>query len=323
MKESIAKLLDPAKLVLIGMLMGAADIIPGISGGTIAFITGVYDKLIHSLSRLDFHALRHFYKGQFRQLFLYMNLGFLLRLGLGILISLVSMVHLISYLLVYYPILLWSLFLGLVMASAWLICRHIEHWNVKQFLFVILGFVLAWQGSSAINLSIEPGLLSFFIAGSIAISAMLLPGVSGSFLLLLMGLYQPVLVAIKNLDFAVIFTFGSGCIVGLVCFSKVINWLLEHHAQPTKACLLGLTLGALHKLWPWQVPLASLAEQAGIIKPDVNQQLPVNVLPATFEAITGQSAQIWLVCLLFFVSFISVMLLDRLVRKTDIEAGIK
>ena len=302
---------ESKRILFIGILMGMADSVPGISGGTVAFVSGIYDTLIRSLSRFDLHAWTLLRKKQFATFFAYIESGFLIRLGIGICVSLITMAHIINYLLTHHGLIIWSLFLGMVSASAWVISQQMHSWNLWRWALLGAGFIIAWLAGAHINLSVEPAWFNFFLGGCIAISAMLLPGISGSFILLLLGLYQPVLLAVKNFDLNILLIFITGCITGLLLFSKCIHWLLQHYRMATQAFLLGLTLGALQKLWPWQVRIDEETEQ-------YSAHL-IHVLPGKFEVLTGESAQILLVCSLFIAGFAAVLLMQYADKKDKKE----
>lgn len=235
-----------------GAAMGAANVIPGVSGGTIAFITGIYEELIHSIKSFDLHAIRLLLKGKFRELFAHLNLTFLIPLVLGIGLSILSLAKILEYLFINYPVLTWSFFFGLIFASVYFVGRIVTKWNV--------GVVLAFLGGTAIALFItfmNPGsendsMIYMFICGIVAISSMILPGLSGSFVLIIMGNYLLVLGAVGDLDIPLLVPFAVGCVVGLVAFSHLLSWVFRHFKDITIGLLTGFIFGSLSILWPWK-----------------------------------------------------------------------
>lgn len=285
----------PALSIFIrGMAMGAADVVPGVSGGTIAFITGIYARLIGSLNAIDTECIKQLGRFQLAEVWRKVDAGFLLILMAGILTSIFSLAHGIDYLIDHYPILLWSVFLGLIASSAMtLLAKHFR-FCFLTLLFLALGMGLMLLISSGEFIQLSPKLPMVYLAGVIAISALLLPGLSGSFLLLLFGLYEPTLEAVKALDAAYLISFGLGAVTGLLLFSKLIHWLLAHHYQSTLMFLVGLLLGSLYELWPWR-----LLSEAGSNVP---------VLPGTL-AEQGQNPMLYpaLACMIFALIFVLVM----------------
>lgn len=232
--------------------MGAADVVPGVSGGTIAFITGIYDELIHSLKACNFPALKVLIKQGPAAFWKHINGTFLVVLMAGILTSILSLAKLITWAIENYPQLVWSFFFGLILASAWVLAKSLENGLAKNALFLIAGFAFAWVLSSQLPSYVDPSLLFVFIAGSIAICAMVLPGISGSFMLLLMGIYLPVLEAIDARNIPFLLTFVAGCLLGLLSFVHFLSWLLKRYYNQTFAVLIGFLIGSLKLLWPWK-----------------------------------------------------------------------
>jgi len=253
--------------------MGAADVVPGVSGGTIAFITGIYPRLIQSLTSFDASALQLLLKLRFRELFMHVDAGFLIALFAGIFTAVGTLSHGISYLLNAYPVALWAFFFGLILASALWMLRGISGFRMRDVIPVLVGVCLILLISTSGAVSVEPTLPMIFFAGCIAISALLLPGVSGSFILLLMGLYASTIDAIKSFDFIYLTVFALGAGVGFLGFSRVINWLLTRWYQPTLLFLIGLLLGSLYVVWPWKL---------------VNGDFSKNILPATYSSQIGE-----------------------------------
>lgn len=270
-------------LIIKGMMMGAADSVPGISGGTIAFITGIYEELIHSLKNCDWQAVNLLFKQGFIAAWKHINGNFLFLLVVGILLSVFTLANLVLYSLELYPKLLNSFFFGLILASVWIIFSHIEKWTV-----IVMGaFVLASCSSYILTLvipvQIEVSSLAIFLSGMLAICAMILPGISGSFILLLLGMYAPILSAVKNFEIVTIVIFASGCLLGLLSFSHVLDWMFSRYRTVMLAFLGGFMLGSLNKVWPWKY-IVSYIEHKGKLVPLIEKRL----LPFEFESITGQ-----------------------------------
>ena len=239
-------------VTLKGIGMGAADVIPGVSGGTIAFLTGIYETLINSIRSVDATALKLFFTLRWKEFWKHINGNFLLSLALGILISVVSIAKVMTYLMEHHPIPLWSFFFGLIIASAVYILRDIQQWKASNFLSLLVG-----AGIGAAICLMTPGqtptdLWFIFLSGAIAICAMILPGISGSFILLLMGKYEYILAAVNDLNVAVLIVFLAGATVGIVCFSHFLSWLLKHFYTIAICVLSGFMIGSLVKIWPWQ-----------------------------------------------------------------------
>ncbi|MCW4631389.1 MULTISPECIES: DUF368 domain-containing protein [Marinomonas] len=241
------------KVYLSGLLMGAADVVPGVSGGTIAFILGVYDRLIGALSGVNRHSASMLLKGDLKALWRHFDGTFLLTLGSGIVTSIFLLAGLITHLLAEYPSYLWSFFFGLILASAYFLIHQIIGFSWRHFVGLILGVATGASLSLLVPTQLNTSLVMVFASGMIAICAMILPGISGSFLLLMMGMYGFILSAVKNLDFLVIFIFAVGALIGLLSFSKVLHYLLNHARSMTLSFLTGVMLGALVKVWPWKV----------------------------------------------------------------------
>lgn len=237
--------------IIKGLAMGAADVVPGVSGGTLAFILGIYERLLAAISRCDIQALQLLGRGRLQAFWQHIDGTFLLCLFGGILASIFSLAGLISYFLQYRPIPLWALFCALIVTALPHLCRTLR-WNVWRLLLCALGIVFAVLVGMLTPRELEPKAWMFFVAGAIAICAMILPGISGSFILLMSGMYAPVLLAVTQLQVGVLLLFMLGCIVGLLSFSRLLNWLLAHYHDASLALLIGVVIGALYRIWPWQ-----------------------------------------------------------------------
>ncbi len=282
----MSKYFSYCALVAKGMAMGAADVVPGVSGGTIAFITGIYDRLLNALKSVNPSLLKVLSNEGVAGVWQRMDGTFLLCVFGGVLTSILSFAHVITWFLAVYPEMLWAFFFGLILVSGLHMIRQVDRWHAGTIAMLLVGMVIAYAVGVLSPTSLEPEPLTLFFAGAVAICAMILPGISGSFILLMMGLYGPVIDAVKNLDLVVLAIFGTGCVGGLLSFSHVLSWLLKKHRDLALSLLTGLMLGALGKVWPWKETLTSRINSAG-------EQVPLiqtNVSPMDYEMITGQPA---------------------------------
>lgn len=251
--------IDYLVLTLKGMAMGAADVVPGVSGGTIAFISGIYEELLTSISAVNFSLFKVLKKQGIKGVWTAVNGNFLLALVLGIAISVLTLAKSLSWLLEHKPILLWSFFFGLVFASIWFVGKQIKVWNFKTIIALSLGILVAYlitQMQPVIGAN--PAAYYIVLSGALAISAMILPGISGSFILVLLGVYHIVLAAIHQRDFVIISLFGTGAIIGLLTFSRILKYIFEAYRNTTLAVLTGFIIGALGKIWPWKKVLETI-----------------------------------------------------------------
>ncbi|MBA53368.1 MAG: DUF368 domain-containing protein [Pseudomonadales bacterium] len=311
-----ASVKDFAWVYVKGMAMGAADIVPGVSGGTVAFITGIYEKLIDSIGSLGPGTLSILVKQGPLAAWRSFNGSFLLTLMLGILTSIFTLSKLLSHLLQTQPELLWSFFFGLILISAIHIGRQIPKWHVATVVALMAGALAAFVITliSPQQLALNP--LTLFIAGSIAICAMVLPGISGSFILLLMGMYAHVIGAVKALDLVNLGIFAAGCLVGLLLFTRLLSWLLHHHHNVTMAVLTGFMLGSLNKVWPWKHTLSTRINSHGEVVP-VDQ---VNVMPQHYLELTGQDPKLLFSLVLMVIAVVLVLSLERLGQRGAVES---
>lgn len=242
-----------------GICMGAADVIPGVSGGTIAFMTGIYDNLVGSISSINMEAVKLLFTGKFRQFWKHINGNFLFSLIAGILISILSLAKLMQYLLNFHPIQTWAFFFGLIVASSIFILKGISGWKLKDFVLLAFGIVLGVVICTLSPTETPDGLWFICISGAIAICAMILPGISGSFILLILGKYEYMMGIIADIvsgkgelmDFVTVLVFALGAIAGIIAFSKFLHWLLDNYHRPTLLVLAGFIIGSLVKVWPW------------------------------------------------------------------------
>ena len=292
------------------MAMGAADVVPGVSGGTIAFISGIYEELLGSISNINLELFKTLKNEGFKIAWKKLNGNFLLALFLGIFISVVSLAKAIKYLLENEPILLWSFFFGLVLASIIYIAKQIKKWNFISVLVLIIGAFVAYYITTLNPLVNEnSSLLFMFIAGALAICAMILPGISGAFILVLLGAYKPILSAVSDKDLKTIAVVGLGAIVGLLSFSKILKWLFNHYKDYTLAVLTGFIIGSLNKIWPWKETITWRTNSHG-------EQVPFNqqsVLPSNFDG----DAQLLFAILLAFIGFALILGMEKLATQKN------
>ncbi len=302
-------------LMLKGIAMGAADVVPGVSGGTIAFITGIYEELIDSIKSVDADAFKLIFSFQFKSFWKHVNGSFLIAVLGGILISILSLARVVTYFMENHPIQLWSFFFGLIIISALMVAKEIRQWNLSSVLAVLAGIVIAYLITTATPATTPDGLFFIFLSGMIAICAMILPGISGSFILLILGKYQYVLGAVKEFDLPVIIVFALGCLVGILSFARLISWLLKQYHLVTISVLVGFMIGSLNKIWPWRVVTQYRLNSKG-------EQVPFlenNVLPADFIEATGQEP-LFMQALLFFALGVGlVVLIEKIAKLTSQE----
>ena len=243
---------DFIKLFFKGALMGIADAMPGVSGGTIALLVGIYEELIKSISELNLSLFSELKKNGFNSFWKKLNGNFLLVLSLGIGISLISFVKISANLLENFPLFIWSFFLGLIFATIYVIYIMINHWSVVSLFFLVISILFSlFLSSFSIYETAEISLLFVLFCGIIASSAMILPGISGSLILVILGVYAYLIKSIDNLEFIVIFTFILGAIIGLLGFSRILKYLFKNHRNVTYTFMLGLVIGSIEKVWPW------------------------------------------------------------------------
>ncbi len=306
---------DYVILGLKGMAMGAADVIPGVSGGTIAFITGIYQELINTISKVNLACFQILFKKGFIPFWKYINGNFLVVLLAGIFLSILSLARVITNLLDTYPVAVWSFFFGLVLASIPLVAKKIRVWKGAVIFAFVAGAVIAYLITELPPVTNPEANWYLFVSGMIAICAMILPGISGSFILLLMGSYLTVLDALNNRDITVIAIFAAGCVVGLLSFSRLLKWMFARFHDITIAILSGFLLGSLNKIWPWKNVLETFTKHAGTPEEKVVPLVEQNVLPGTYESITGLPSQWGLALLLAFVGFAIIFIMDRMASK--------
>lgn len=269
-----------------GMAMGAGDVVPGVSGGTIAFITGVYEELLDSLRAINISAVKVLFSKGIGAAWQHINGTFLLSLFAGVLLSVFSLAKLIGFCLDNYPILVWSFFFGLVCASVIYILRQITQWQIAEVVALVLGTAIALVVSYLKPAQLPAEWWVMMLAGSVAICAMILPGISGAFILVLLGLYPVVLNAITSFDVITLGAFAIGCGFGLLSFSHLLSWLLHHFHNATLALLTGFLMGSLNLLWPWKVTIETYIDRHGEQVPLIRE----NISPFSYAETLGNEA---------------------------------
>ena len=297
-----------------GACMGAADVIPGVSGGTIAFLMGIYQELIDSIKSVSSSSIKLLLKGKIVEFWKAINGTFLVSLFIGILASVFSLARLMKYLLEFHPIPLWSFFFGLILASSVVILRELDKWSIQNIIALVVGIACAAY-ICLVSPSQTPEEYWFiFLSGAIAICAMILPGISGSFILLLLGKYHFIMSAVTELNIPVIVVFGVGAVLGILAFSHLLSWLLKKFYMATIALLSGFMLGSLLKVWPWKEQVvAGVAEVVEEGAPIVEYP----VLPGKFEAITGGSAQLGEAILFVCIGIAVVVIIEVASHKKE------
>ena len=272
-----------------GACMGAADVIPGVSGGTIAFIMGIYDEFVGSIARIDATAVKMLFSGRFREFWKHINGTFLVSLVLGIGVSVVALAGLMQTLLTNYPIQTWAFFFGLIVASSIFILRGISDWRIRDFGFLAMGLLLGVVVCTLSPTQTPDDLWFIFLSGALAICAMILPGISGSFILLILGKYQYIMGVITNVvsgvdmgrNLLILGVFMVGAVVGILGFSKFLHWLLARWHRTTLIVLAGFIIGSLVKVWPWSNPSAILTSQFPELAPiaeSMHGDLPAEIV---------------------------------------------
>ncbi len=301
-----------------GLAMGAADVVPGVSGGTIAFISGIYEELIETIDKLNFGIFYKWKKEGFLTIWKYYNLSFLTALLIGIAISILSFAKLISSLLENHPTLVWSFFFGLVIASIFYIGKQIKNWSLSTYVVLVIAIVLSYIITLAEPIASPDSTWFLFFAGFMAIIAMILPGISGAFILLIIGAYQSVLELITQLSdgitklnwqlfsnaFIKLSVFGIGAIAGIKVFSKVLNWMFEYHKNLILSILTGFMVGALNKIWPWKEVLKYRLNHDGEKTPFLER----SILPNHYT----EDPQIIYAVLFMIIGFLSIFILEKL-----------
>lgn len=293
-----------AYLVLTGLTMGAADVVPGVSGGTMAFIMGIYRELIEAIKSFDIELARRALKLQIAACLEKVPWRFLLALGSGMAISVLSLSHLVSWLLVHRQVELYALFFGLVLASVVSVAREVN-WSPQTAAGLVAGTVLAYWIVGLVPADMPHDPLTLFLTGTVAISAMILPGISGSFIALILGQYAYVIDAVKSLDVLTLLPFALGCGLGLMVFARILSWLFLHYRQLTITLLVGFMVGSLRKIWPFKEVVSTRVDRHGDIVPLLER----NLLP------DPAATQTWVAFGLAVVGLLLILGLETLRRK--------
>ena len=289
--------------------MGAADVVPGVSGGTIAFISGIYEELINSINQINLSLLKTLKNDGIPAAWKQLNGNFLLALVIGIAISIISLSKGIEWLLHNQPILLWSFFFGLVLASILFVGKQIAKWSVSTILGALAAAFLAYYLTTIPTMNGYDSSWFLFLAGALAICAMILPGISGAFILVLLGAYGPVLEALNTRNIKHIIIIGCGAIVGLLSFSKLLKWLFSNYRNLTLAILTGFIFGSLNKIWPWKKVISYRTNSKGIEVPLQEH----SISPFSFDG----DPQIGFAILLMIIGFMTIFILEKLGSKKN------
>jgi putative membrane protein len=290
------------------MAMGAADVVPGVSGGTVAFITGIYAELIRSISEIDSEAFRLLTRRQFRELWKKINGNFLIVLLSGLITSFVSLARLVAYLMTQQPILVGAFFFGIILISCLLVLREIKTINATTLIFFFASTALAFAFTFLSPIETPDALWLIFMAGVLAACAMMLPGISGVLILLLIGQFQYLLSAVSEYHFLVVAIFLCGSVVGLVGYCKAFNWFIERYRNISIALLAGFMLGSLNKVWPWREVLEYVTNREGV-------QVPVfdkSVVPWKYFEITGKDPQVLHAVLIMALAVLIVVIIEKI-----------
>lgn len=291
--------------------MGAADVVPGVSGGTIAFITGIYEELINSIKAINIGTIKVLFKEGIKPFWIKVNGAFLISILIGIFLSVISLAKVFTELLEIAPILLWSFFFGLIIGSAIIVGKKITKWDVINIIALILGIACAFLITTMSPTETTEEYWFIFLSGAIAICAMILPGISGAFILVIFGKYKFLIEAIGDLNIKVIAVFCIGALVGILSFSNLISWLMRKFKNATIAILTGFMIGSLNKVWPWKETTSWITNSHGIEKPLMQR----NILPTDYMEIYGTNPQIFLAVGLIVAGFLIVVLFDYVVKE--------
>lgn len=323
---------DKLALSLKGMAMGMAEVVPGVSGGTIAFITGIYQELIDTIKSVDINFFKLFFTGKWKSAFEKVNGLFLVFLIAGMVLGIVISLFLVTYLLEHHGEGLWGFFFGLIIASSIYIGRKVSSWNIKAIVFLIIGAIVSYAVTVVTPAGGSESLPFVFLCGALAISALILPGISGSFILLLLGMYSVIIPHVKNLisspnseSFIITLVFGLGCLLGLGVFSRVLSYAFKEYKDETLAILTGFMIGSLNKIWPWRNPTSWLEKDTyetfntdtSVFSEFADKEIKIlteaNVLPATYEGSPNSA----LVVVAFCLGLLMIFLLAKFENTED------
>ena len=303
------RFIDYVVISLKGIAMGAADAVPGVSGGTIAFISGIYEELIATISNINLSLFKTLFQKGFKTFWAQLNGNFLLALLLGIIASYVSFMRLANYLIENEPVLIWSFFFGLIIASIYFVGKQIKKWNVSVVIGLVFGALAAYYISTLPTMAANEHAVFLFFAGALAICAMILPGISGSFILVILGAYKTLSDALHDFDFKRIVIFALGAIIGLLSFSHLLKWLFKHFHNLTLAILTGFIFGSLNKVWPWKETVTWHINSKGIKVPLVEK----SISPISFQG----DNQLLFAVILMAIGFLTILILEKIGSKQN------
>ncbi len=281
--------------------MGAADVVPGVSGGTIAFITGIYEELINSIKGINLKAIKLFFTGRWLSFWKQVNGSFLLAVFSGIFISVLSLAKVLEYLLENQAVLIWSFFFGLVLASSYVVSRKISNWQYPKIVALVAGIGIAFYITSVTPTTTTDASWFVILSGGLASCAMILPGISGSFILLLLGKYTFALHAVNERIILDLLLLGAGAVTGLILFANLLSWLLKKYHDITIAVLVGFMIGSLNKIWPWKETLKTI-----VVEGEVRPLVEKNVLPS----VGNPGDQLWMALLMLAAGIALILIVE-------------
>ena len=288
-----------------GMAMGIAELVPGVSGGTIAFVTGIYEEFIASINNVNLATFKTLKKKGFKAFWQQLNGNFLLALFVGMMLSILSLSKVISWLLEKHPIPVWAFFFGLVLASVIFVAKAIKKWNLLSVLLFVIGTITAFYITTLPPSTNTDSLPFLFFSGALAICAMVLPGISGSFILVLLGSYKTILDAVNDRDFKIVITVALGAVFGILSFARILKWMFANYKNATLAILTGFILGSLNKIWPWKQVL----EIIKIGKKEII--IDKNISPFAFEG----DNQLTFALITAIIGFSLIFILEKVASK--------
>ena len=296
-----------------GIGMGAANVIPGVSGGTIAFITGIFERLVNALKSFNFTAIKLFFTGKFKEFAKHIDLYFLLSVFLGIGISIITFAKLLQYLFENYEVMVWAYFFGLILASVYYVGKTISKWTWSVITVFIIGFVIAFA-FTMLTPAQETNTVPYnFFAGAIAACAMILPGLSGSFVLFLMGNYQLIMIdSVSNFDFSVLIPVVIGAVLGIIAFSYFLSWIFKKYKDQTISLMTGFILGSLAVIWPWKNVVSTYIDKYGATRP----LKTINVMPETYGTYNNTDPHLWQAVLLMILGIITIVVIEYIAAKS-------
>lgn len=330
------RFIDYLIISLKGVAMGAADAVPGVSGGTIAFISGIYEELVNTISNINLSLFKTLKNEGFSAFWRQANGNFISALLIGIIISFVSFLQLAKFLIEQHPVLIWSFFFGLILVSIYFIGKQITKWNIGTFVALIAGALIAFYITSLPSMAANTSSFFLFFAGALAICAMILPGISGSFILVILGAYTTLSKAFHDIDIKKIALFALGAIVGLLSFSRLLKWLFKNYNNATLAVLTGFIAGSLNKVWPWKRTITVMDDASGKIVPfnkisdlatlSVHQKntldfesykivIEESISPYTYAKLNGIDDQLVIAIILMTLGFLTILILEKIGSK--------